>query len=67
MKNASYSKEEIINTTKISKYQFKYMDQEIANKSTEEILDSLRTLKRIDTLLKTSNIDHENIMLLLLR
>ena len=62
LKNASLSKEEIIKATKVSKYQYKYFDNETKRKSVNEILNALRELKKVDALLKTTDLGHENII-----
>ena len=63
LKNAAFNNQDIIKTTKISKYQYKYFEQETNKKSMNDILESLRTLKEVDQLLKTTNLNHENIIL----
>jgi len=63
LKNQSLNNQDIIKTTKISKYQYKYFEQETNKKSMNDILESLRALKEVDQLLKSTNLNHENIML----
>jgi len=63
LKNAAFSNEEIIKSTKISKYQYKYFDQEVMKKTTDEILNALRTLKNVDSMLKRTDLHHDNIIL----
>ncbi len=62
LKSQSYTNQEIIKITKISKYQYKYLEEETKRKSLNKILQSLRALKRVDELLKTTNLNHENII-----
>jgi DNA polymerase III delta subunit len=63
LKGASYSSEEIMKSTKVSKYQYKYFDQETNRKNSNEILEGLRALREVDVLLKTTNLDYDNILL----
>ena len=67
LKNASVNNDEIIKSTRVSKYQFKYFDIETKKKTTKEILEALRELKKVDQMLKSTDLNHENILLQLFR
>ena len=63
LKDASFSNEEIMKMTKVSKYQYKYFDQETSRKKTNEILQALQALREVDVLIKTTNLSYDNILL----
>ena len=67
LKRQKINDSEIIKSINVSKYQYKYLNAESSSKTFDELLNSLRTIKETDRLLKSTNINHDIISFYLLK
>ena len=67
LKSKSIDDSEIIKLISVSKYQYKYLNLESSKKTLDEIIKSLKTIKEVDRLLKSTNINHEILSFYLLK
>ena len=67
LKSKSIDDSEIIKLISVSKYQYKYLNLESSKKTLDETIKSLKTIKEVDRLLKSTNINHEILSFYLLK